>query len=133
MAHLTALPAAEPNAGSRLDVRPPGLAYSLLATRSGGPEAVMTTNVILHIRGKPGTGGELLRGAYEIGAVRASEPAFHGGTHYVDQNDAEHIIEVQAWDSPDAQQAFMAKIRGDFAWVFELLAEPPDVTYADER
>lgn len=74
-----------------------------------------------------------MQGVHDIGKVRDAEPAFRGGQHSVDNGDPEHIIEVQTWDSADAQQAFMAKIRGDFEDVFEMLAEPPDVTYADER
>lgn len=93
----------------------------------------MATNVILHIRGKPGTAARLLEAVHAIGSARASDPAFHGGRHYVDNDYPEHIIEVQAWDSAEAQQAFMAKIRGEFADVFALLAGPPDVTFADER
>ncbi len=93
----------------------------------------MATTVILHVRGKPGTGVDLLRAVQDIGKARTSEAAFGGGTHYVDSNDPEHIIEVQTWDSPETHQTFMAKIRGDFEEAFALLAEPPDVTYADER
>lgn len=94
---------------------------------------IVTTNVILDVRGKPGTAVALLEGVHAIGALRESEPAFLSGSHYVDNGDPEHIIEVQAWDSAEAQQAFMAKIRADFADVFALLAGPPNVTYSDER
>ena len=38
----------------------------------------MTTNVILHIRGMPGTAARLLEAVHAIGSARASDPAFHG-------------------------------------------------------
>jgi hypothetical protein len=95
--------------------------------------AIVTTNVILHIRGGPGTATALLEAVHAIGSARASSPAFRGGRHYVDNDAPEHIIEVQPWDPAEAKQAFMAEIRGEFADVLAMLAGPPDITYADER
>lgn len=92
----------------------------------------MAITVVVHVRGKPGTAGDLLQAMSDIGKVRISEPAFGGGTHYVDSSDPEHIIEVQIWDSRETHQAFMAKIGADFHEAFALLAGPPNVTYADE-
>jgi hypothetical protein len=95
--------------------------------------AIVTTNVILHIRGKPGTATALPEAVHAIGSARAASPAFRGGRHYVDNDAPEHIIEVQPWDPAEAQQAFMAEIRAEFADVFAMLDGPPDITYADER
>ena len=92
----------------------------------------MTTHVILHVRGKPGTAEELLQAVHDIGRVRAGEPGFHRSQHYVDNLHPEHIV-VQTWDSAESQKAFMAKIRTDFEHVFAMLAGPPDVTFADEH
>lgn len=92
----------------------------------------MPTAVILHIRGRPGTAERLKRAVHDIGAARASEPAFPGGMKYVDNDDPEHVVEVQTWDSTQAHQSFMARISGDFADAFAFLAEPPNVTYADD-
>jgi quinol monooxygenase YgiN len=93
----------------------------------------MTVAVTLELRCQAGKGGELVAALKSMLPDTRLRQGAQRIEMVVNQDDADHIILVETWDTKEDQQAYMAwrQERGDLDALGNFVAAPPAITYFD--
>jgi quinol monooxygenase YgiN len=86
----------------------------------------MAIKAIVEFQTKPGQRDELLRLIREYMATMETPPGFLGTTLHEVVGDPNGLLEIAEWESPEARDAFMAKLQQSdaLAWFMDLLGAP---------
>ena len=93
----------------------------------------MATRVILDVKGKPGTGNELIAFFRSI----LPETRSHEGCTSVEalqnSDDADNVVLVEVWETREQYEKYLAwqRERGTSDRLMEALAEPPIIRHFD--
>jgi quinol monooxygenase YgiN len=85
----------------------------------------VAVKVIVELKAKPGRRDEL-RSLIEQLATRDRPSGYHGSTYYESFDDADLLIDIADWESPEARTTHLAEAMaaGAYGPVLELLAAP---------
>jgi len=93
----------------------------------------MTVAVTLELRCQAGKGGELAAALKSMLPDTRLRQGAQRIEMVVDQDDADHIVIYENWDTKEDHQAYMAwrQERGDLDALGNFVAAPPTITYFD--